>query len=844
MSSLSKIWESVKYLISEDFSVIPVRDKDSDNRAAKTTFSSWKQFQNRRASESELWSMMEEKKTEAVSIVCGAVSGNLEVIDIDSKHKPGISILLFKEIKSLRPDLYDKIRVHKTPSGGYHILYRIADHLPVGNIKLAGRYKSEEEIQIEKDSGKQNPQKTVNFLETRGEGGYVLAPPSLGYSIHIDKPTPLISWIDRCELISICESFNEVIKPAKIFTSTKSTSNIYNESPWDDFNNRGDISAILQGLGWQEHKHKTADRIYYVRPGSKSGSVHASFSVSQRYFWAFTTNSDLDSEKSYKPVDLLCQFSFQGDKSATYKWLVDNGYGKVKARFEEQIVKNAAINNGSLPANFSDKAIQKFEDLKESMNENMPFGIFWESNEDKDDKYVISREDLYNVSHDLGFRLFSQQLVRINGGVISLQSDNDYINTLKNYIWEEEADVYKYICNTLESFMQKSGKFTMSRLKDVDKSVIMNDGRDYAYKFFLNGFITVTCQNVKFQPYSEITGLVWEHKVQNRDWNPEKKESVFKEFVFNAVDLSDYTKRVIGYLAHDFKQESSGYIIVLTEKVPDPRDGGGSGKNVFGNMMRFTNTLKTVPGSQVKFDENFLQPWNGQRLYFLADIPKKIDWLFLKEMATGTGIHKKLYKDQVDVPSEDMPKICLNTNYSFEESDGGLARRIRQLEFTPFYTIRGGVDEVHGKMFPGDFSDDDWTGYDHFIVECLQKLFCSNGKLEKVELSTDGWIKKFQMQYGESTYMFILDNIEDWVFRGFVPNKDFSDQYITFANSIDIPSKFRISAKQMANALTDYCKKNEIEVDVSCQKKINSINARGKFFGKDAIISEKVTDTW
>src|SRR5690606_41944936 len=55
---------------------------------------------------------------------------NLELIDIDSKYYEGISIKLFKEIKSLRPDLYDKLRVHKTPSGGYHILYRIADGEP------------------------------------------------------------------------------------------------------------------------------------------------------------------------------------------------------------------------------------------------------------------------------------------------------------------------------------------------------------------------------------------------------------------------------------------------------------------------------------------------------------------------------------------------------------------------------------------------------------------------------------------------------------------------------------------------------------------------------------------
>src|SRR5690606_23960338 len=121
-------------------------------------------------------------------IVSGVVSGNLECIDVDTKYYPGIDATLLADINKFYPTLFPRLRIHKTPSGGFHILYRILEHAPDGNIKLAGRMKTDAELEKERGLGKKNPAKSVNFLETRGEGGYFLCPPSLGYSVHQDNP--------------------------------------------------------------------------------------------------------------------------------------------------------------------------------------------------------------------------------------------------------------------------------------------------------------------------------------------------------------------------------------------------------------------------------------------------------------------------------------------------------------------------------------------------------------------------------------------------------------------------------------------------------------------------------
>src|SRR5690606_9993974 len=150
-----------------------------------------------------------------------------------------------------------------------------------------------------------------------------------------------------------------------------------------------------------------------------------------------------------------------------------------------------------------------------------------------------------------------------------------------------------------------------------------------------------------FKPYSEITGLDTEHKVRRRNFNPSPPENygAYAVYLENAIAITPYLKRVIGNLSIDHKHESNSYIFVLTEKVENPKDGGGSGKNIFGNILKETTTVKTVPGSSVKFDDRFMNAWNFERIYFLADIPKRIDWLFLKELATGEGYINKKYKE-------------------------------------------------------------------------------------------------------------------------------------------------------------------------------------------------------
>src|ERR1700743_1492140 len=151
--TLSAVWEQVTDLLNSGVSIIPVRDKEQDGKPPKTPYSRWKEYQVRLVEHSELWHAMEEHQTSAIAIVCGAVSGNLEAIDIDVKNWPGIDATYFPLIQSTYPALWKGLRIHSTPSGGYHIVYRCEQPLGIGNQKLATASTS-----------------TQAGIETRGEG--------------------------------------------------------------------------------------------------------------------------------------------------------------------------------------------------------------------------------------------------------------------------------------------------------------------------------------------------------------------------------------------------------------------------------------------------------------------------------------------------------------------------------------------------------------------------------------------------------------------------------------------------------------------------------------------------
>jgi hypothetical protein len=142
--------------------VLPIRASGfrTQQDYKRTTLPTWKPYETRRVTEAELtqWFCGEPR---GIAIIGGAISGNLEAVDLDSLEMIDEYFALIDEHA---PGLRARLVLVETPRGGRHLVYRCAE---IGhNQKLALRPKPDD------------PRKADTLIETRGEGGYFLAPGS------------------------------------------------------------------------------------------------------------------------------------------------------------------------------------------------------------------------------------------------------------------------------------------------------------------------------------------------------------------------------------------------------------------------------------------------------------------------------------------------------------------------------------------------------------------------------------------------------------------------------------------------------------------------------------------
>ena len=320
--------DAARAYVRAGFSVIPIKT-DGSKRPPPV---SWKLWQSRRASPYEIGQMF--RADVGLAILGGVISGGLELLDFDRAEfiDPWIA-----RVEAAAQGLIARLPRVRTPKGGAHFYYRCSTI--EGNQKLA-----QEPPSVDKE-GQPKPN---TLIETRGEGGYVLAPPSppachpLGIPYrHVSGPpileTPKITPEERTILIESARYFNSwnpvvVDRPAGGTISEGDRIR-----PGDDFNDRGNWEEILCPFGWKVD-HRTQNETHWCRPGKKSG-VSATTGHCGDGLYIFSSNA-----QPFQPSQVYTKFAaytllnHNGDYTAAAKDLQARGYGdleKAKAEVEE-----------------------------------------------------------------------------------------------------------------------------------------------------------------------------------------------------------------------------------------------------------------------------------------------------------------------------------------------------------------------------------------------------------------------------------------------------------------------------------------------------------------------------
>ncbi|MHC4404507.1 MAG: bifunctional DNA primase/polymerase [Planctomycetota bacterium] len=303
--------------VGTGLSVIPVRADGT--KAPKVT--KWKPYQEKRPTKEELCSWFGNDSPVGMAIICGRVSKNLEVIDIDDAS---LIPKWKREVRRLKPGLLAKLTQVRTPSGGLHIYYRC--RTIEGNQKLAQR-NSEDPLFKEKPT----------LIETRGEGGYVVAPGSHDNCHekhqpyrHVGGPKltniPRITAGERQTLLMAARSLNR-----KVEVVTGKVPSVGDALPGDDFNRHASWKDILQPHGWKcEQNGKT---ILWRRPGKNQGSSATSGycrnDKSGDLFYVFSSNAPpFKDNRAYSKFAAYTLLNHEEDFKAAATALRAEGYGQ------------------------------------------------------------------------------------------------------------------------------------------------------------------------------------------------------------------------------------------------------------------------------------------------------------------------------------------------------------------------------------------------------------------------------------------------------------------------------------------------------------------------------------
>jgi hypothetical protein len=296
------------------FSVVPVR-------ADKSSMGGWREYQKRIISVQEILRRFAWRSTEGIAVVCGNVSGNLAVIDVDLKNDLSGKVYsdFITAVNRHSPGLMNKTVIARTRNLGYHIFYRTSTVNRY--VMLARRPTTLEERKLDPDA------RALVLMESLGENRYVLVQPSPGYQFIQGGLSRIVTLSpdERDILFNAARALNTYFprKQAKAFATN---SQDRQGSPLDDYDLRGDVVKLLEKHRW-EVLSDDADRVYLRRPGKTQFKSSGDYHRLLNRFKVFTTKTQFDPAKSYRPSAVYALLECGDDFTVAAKRLLAEGYG-------------------------------------------------------------------------------------------------------------------------------------------------------------------------------------------------------------------------------------------------------------------------------------------------------------------------------------------------------------------------------------------------------------------------------------------------------------------------------------------------------------------------------------
>lgn len=733
-------------------------------------------------------------KVEGIAVITGAKSGGLECIDIDCKYDLDGNLydLVMDAIVDANVELYKKLVIASTPSGGYHLIYKSPS--PRRNMKLAQRLTTEQELEAEnqliRDSGGQSvvKQHSLVLIETRGEGGYFLGYPSPGYAFVQGgwASVPSLSMEEVDLMIDICRSLDRA-KPNKDIPNRSPVGEIplppaedniipnrsrsklqrkYLVTPWDDFNERGDVITLMVQGGWSIVRTIPSPDdgrlvVYLKRPGGKDQSIAATYNHVPSQLYVFSTSTSFPLEKPLKPFEVFMHLQSGGSYVRAIESLESLGYGARKAGIEAP-----ARTGDGLATNISNVERAMLRERDAVRGDRLE--IWWDvtltqsrSGEVKK-SIIVAQYRFCKWLGDKGLRCRKQgdnlEWVMLDGIICEYVTKKDITDMVVGFI-STLPDRFDFITRDAlrEAFFKGIDTFLsdirMAVVPEFEEDDVMRDTAVNAFIPFKNGVLKIDKEGEMLVPYSKFFRYVWKDSIRDFKYSTSEKDNldrhVFSQFMYNIAgrDMDRYISllQLMGYSMLRYKDPSFPAAVILCDSKLSDRSEGGTGKGLLVKAMSYLRKVMyedgKVANKRNQGEFRFSRLTLDTDIVHIADVEKKFDFEAMFSLLTeGIPVNRK-FKAEEFIPYEKSPKLILSTNYSISGKGSSHDRRRIEFELADYYNARKTPYTEFGHHFFDEWSDDQWTSFYGVMSRCL-RLYLADGVPSFVGINID--MKKFK----------------------------------------------------------------------------------------------------
>lgn len=575
----------------------------------------------------------------------------------------------------------------------------------------------------------------------------------------------------------------------------KSRINSSGDTPWDEYNSKGDLGELLVSHGYTfVRSDNMADK--YLRPNPSGGSEY-SIVVYRDTGVGFVHSSECAPlpTGSITPAKAFCLLEADGDWKKAAKLLKAEGYGNDND--QRTLNLNSSL---QLPASVTP---------------------FWEIS--KSGKCTISINKFVEfLEQGLNLCVYSPKGTNTNYLVqnkkqVLIEIEKDQIGSMvREYLIEHvlphNSEFYEVVTNAFLEFWITGQKYKLLDVLTKVEANMIKETHDTSYLYYKNGYVKVTPNSKEFLPYITLDDYIWERDILDRDFIDfvEFENSDFQDFCMKVSKDNpkrfDALKKAYGYMLHGFKDPSIvKAVIFIDEHLSEDLqvDAGGTGKSIAAEALSYMRPTREIPGKT--FDPEATFAWAsvemGDKIVYIDDIHTQLDFRGLYNVLSNDFKIEKKFKNPKTISFDDSPKVIMTTNHALKGNSNSYHRRQLIVEFADHFGPKYTVRDKYGKLFYKDWDKSEWQAFDSFMIDCLQ-LYLKEGLSEEL---INYHKKQVLRAIGPELFDFLEENITK---PGFYSSNELLNGRPPKDNirgfRLEYP-EYKLSAKELGPRMNTWC---------------------------------------